>query len=42
MQIFDPVTRGNAADTANGYQVMSYSHVEEHLNRNEDFNLNLE
>ena len=28
MQIFDPTARGNAADTTNGCQMMSYSHVE--------------
>ena len=42
MQIFDPITCGNAADTANSCQMMSYSHVEKDLNRNEHFNLNLE
>ena len=41
MQIFNPVARGKAADTANGRQMMRYSHVEIDLNRNEHFNLNL-
>ena len=41
MQILDPVARGNAADTTNGCQMMSYSHVEKDLNRNEHLNLNL-
>ena len=34
MQIFDQIARGNATDTANGCQMMSYSHVEKDLNRN--------
>ena len=34
MQIFDPIAGGNAADTANSYQMMSYSHVETDLNLN--------
>ena len=34
VQIFDPIAGGNAADTANGYQMMSYSHVETDLNLN--------
>ena len=42
MQIFDPIARGNDADTANCCQVMIYSHVEKDLNRNENFELNLE
>ena len=42
MQIFDPITLGNAADTANGCQMMSYSRVEKNLNRNEHLNLNVE
>ena len=42
MQIFDPVACGNAANTANGCQMMSYFHVEKDLNRNEHLNLNLE
>ena len=42
MHISDQVARGNAADTANGCQMMSYSHVEKDLNRNEHLNLNLE
>ena len=37
MQIFDPIARGDI-DTANSYQMMSYSHVD--LNKN--LNLNLE
>ena len=41
MQIFDPIAGGNAADTANGYQMMSYSHIETDLNRNEHLNLNI-
>ena len=28
MQIFNPIDRGNAADNANGCQMMSYSQVE--------------
>ena len=42
MQMFNPVACGNAADNANGFQMMSYSHVEENLNRNEHLNINLE
>ena len=42
MQIFEPIARSNAADTANSCQIMSYSHVEKDLNRNEQLNLNLE
>ena len=33
MQIFGPIARGNAVDTANGCRMMSYSHVEKDLNR---------
>ena len=36
------IARGNAVDTANGCQMMSYSNVEKDLNRNENLNLNLE
>ena len=35
MQIFHPKACGNAANTAIGYQMMSYSHVKKDLNRNE-------
>ena len=35
MQIFHPKARGNPANTANGYQMMSYSHVKKDLNGNE-------
>ena len=35
MQMVDPIARGNAADTANGCQMMSNSYVEKDLNRNE-------
>ena len=42
MQIFDPVARGNAADTTNACQMMNYSHVEKDLSRNEHLNLFLE
>ena len=42
MQIFDPIERGSAADTTNGCQTLSYSHVEKDINRNEHLNLNLE
>ena len=38
MQIFDPVARGNAADTADGCQMMSYTNVEKDLNRSEQLN----
>ena len=38
MQIFNPIARGNAA----ACQMMSYSHVEKDLNKNEHLNLNLE
>ena len=40
----DPVTCGcqNAADSASGCQIMSYSHVENDLNKSEYLNLNLE
>ena len=37
MQIFDPIARGNAA----ACQMMSYSHIEKYLNRNEHLNLDL-
>ena len=37
-----PIARGKAADTANSRQMISYSDVEEELNRNEHLNLNLE
>ena len=39
---FRPNGCGNAADTANGCQMISYSHAEKDLNRSEDLNLNLE
>ena len=42
MQIFDPVARGNTADTAIGCQMMNYSHVEKDLNSNEHLSVNLE
>ena len=42
MQMFDPIACGNTADTVNGCQMMSYSHIKKHLNRNEHLNLNLE
>ena len=42
MQIFDPIARGNDADTVNCFQEMSHSHVEKDLSRNENFELNLE
>ena len=42
MQIFDPAGRGSAANIANGFQMMSYYHVEKYLNRNEHLKLNLE
>ena len=32
---FPPKSSYNAADTANGYQMMSYSHVKKDLSRNE-------
>ena len=38
MQIFDPNALSNAADTADTCQMMSYSHVEKDLNRNEHLN----
>ena len=41
VQIFNPIAYGKAADTTNGCQMMSYSHVEKDLNRNEHLNLNL-
>ena len=34
MQIFDTIARGNAADTVNSCQMMSYSHVQKYLKRN--------
>ena len=40
MQIFNPKARGKASDTSNGCQMMSNSHVEKDLNRNEHLNLN--
>ena len=42
MQIFDPIVCGNAADTANDCQMMSFSHVQKDLNRNKYSKLNLE
>ena len=42
MQIFDPIARINAADSTNGCQMMSYSHVEKDLNTNEHSNLDLD
>ena len=42
MQIFEPIAGDNAADTSNGCQMMSYSHVEKDPQRNEYLNLNLE
>ena len=42
MQILDPIASGNFSDTANGCQMMSYSHAEKDINRNEHLNLNLE
>ena len=42
MQIFDPIVCGNAADTANDCQMMSFSHIEKDLNRNKYSKLNLE
>ena len=38
MEIFESIARGNAATC----QMMSLSHVEKDLNRNEHLNLNLE
>ena len=42
MHIFDPTACGNAGDTTNCCQMMSYSHLEKDLNKNEHLNLNLE
>ena len=42
MQMFDLIARGNAADTASGCQMISYSHIEKDLHGNEHLNLNLE
>ena len=42
MQIFYPNALGNAADTTDTCQMMSCSHVEKDLNRNEHLNLKLE
>ena len=42
MHIFDPIARGDTAETANGCQVMRYYHLKKDLNRNEHLNLNLE
>ena len=42
MQIFNPIDCDNAADTANGCQMMICSHEEKDLSRNEHLNLNLE
>ena len=39
MQLFDPTARGNV-DTASGYQMMCYFHVD--LNKTEHLTLNLE
>ena len=41
MQIFNPIVRGNATDTANGCQMMSYSDIGKNLNGNEHLKLNL-
>ena len=42
MEIFDPMARGNAADITNGWHMMSFSHAEKDLNRDEHLKLNLE
>ena len=39
MQIFGPVACGNTADTTNGCQMMSYSHLEKDFNKNEHLTL---
>ena len=39
MEIFDPIGRGNAVDTSSYSQLMSQSHVEKHLKRNQNVNL---
>ena len=39
MKIFHTIFRGKAADITNGCQMMSYSHVEKDLNKNEHLNL---
>ena len=42
MQILDPIACGNAANTANGCYMMSYSPSEKDLNRNKHLNLSLQ
>ena len=37
MQIFLPIADDNGADNANGSQIVSYTHVDKDLNRNEHF-----
>ena len=39
---WDPITFNNAADTANGFHLMTDSHTRKDLKRNENVNLNLE
>ena len=41
-EILNPIACGNTADIANGCHLMSYSHVEKDVNRNEHLNLNHE
>ena len=38
MQIFEPVASDDIVDITNGSQMMSYSHAEKDLNRNEHLN----
>ena len=42
MQIFRPAADDNGADNANGCQIVSYTHADKDLNRDEHLSLNLE
>ena len=42
VRVFDPVARGNTADTTSCCQMMSYSHVQNNPIRNEHLTLNFE
>ena len=39
IQIFDPIARGNVADTANDCQLINHSHAEKDLKQSENINL---
>ena len=42
MEIFDPITRGNATNIANGWHMMSLFHEEKDIDRKEHLKLSLE